>query len=807
MSTLLQDIRYGLRMLLKKPGFTAVAVIALALGIGANSAIFSVVNTVLLRPLPFNEAERLVRVYVTDAKRGIRRYPTSYLNFADWREQNRVFEHLAAYSSASATLAGGDIPELAEGVGSSADLFSVLGAQPALGRVFTRDEERPGGSHVVVLSHGLWQRRFGSDPKIIGQQILFDGESTTVIGVMPPGFSFPLDQAQTEFWIPLDPKTQLNAERGANYLGVIGRLKPGASVQQAQAEMEAIARRLEQEYPQKNTGRSVNLVSMYEDVVGEIRPALLVLLGAVSFVLLIACANVANLLLARAASREKEMAIRTALGASRWRVMRQLLTESLLLSLLGGSLGLLLALWGIDLLSAAIPDNIPRVKEIGLDLRVLGFTMGVSILTGLMFGLAPALRASQTDLNESLKEGGRGSTEGLRRNRTRSLLVISEVALSLVLLIGAGLLIKSFAYLREIKPGFNPHNVLTASVSLPIVKYPEEQQQATFFQQTLERAAALPGVQSVAVVDPLPMSGNLAMTIFKIEGRPPLAPGEQLAANSRAISADYLRAMGIPLLKGRALTERDSKDAPKVMLINETLAQRFFPGEDPIGKRVTPTIAPDFTAEIVGIVGDAKHRSLDKEAGPEYYVSYLQAPSSYMSLVARTEVSDPTQLISALRGAVLQVDKDQPLSEIRTMEQLLANSVAKQRFNMFLLGIFAAVALLLAAVGIFGVMNYSVTRRTHEIGIRIALGAQSRDVLKLVMGQGMILTVIGVALGLAGAFAATRVMSSLLYGVSVTDPVTFTGVSLLLAGVALLACYLPARRATKVDPMIALRYE
>ena len=812
MGNLLQDLRYGLRMLLKNPGFTVIAVLALALGIGANTAIFSVVNAVLLRPLPFENSEQLMQVWSTNAKRGWTSAPVSYLNFADWRDQNHVFQAMAAYAEASAAFTYADVPEQLEGIGATADLFKVLGTQPILGRAFLPEDEKAGGSHVVVLGYDLWQRRFGGDPKTVGQQIKFDGESTTVIGVMPPGFHFPLDREDPEFWIPLDPEQVFNKERGANYLGVVGRLKPGVSREQAQAEMATIAQRLEQQYPDKNAGKSVRLVSLYEQVVKTIRPALLVLLGAVGFVLLIACANVANLLLARAASRQKEIAIRTALGASRTRIVRQLLTESLLLSTVGGAIGMLLALWGVDLLGAAIPADIPRIKEMGLDTHVLGFTMAVSLLTGLIFGLAPALQASKPDLNESLKEGGRGSTEGLRRNRVRSFLVVSEVALSLVLLVGAGLMIKSFFYLLNVKPGFNPDNVLTANLALPPVKYPDAKQQSAFFRQVIERVKALPGVDSASVVTPLPLSGSMMQNLLTIEGRPPLAPGEKLITHTCLIGSDYLRAMGIPLLKGRALNEHDGKDAPNVFLVNETFVNRYFPNEDPIGKRITVSVRagpdePDANGEIVGVIGDVKHQSLDKEPGPECYVPYLNVPDAYMTLVVRTNSSDPAGLSASLRSAVQQVDADQPVFDIQTMDQILAKSVATRRFNMLLLGIFASVALMLAGVGIFGVMNYSVTQRTHEIGIRMALGAQARDVLKMIVGQGMLLTLIGLGVGVAAALALTRVLSGLLYGVTATDPVTFAGVSLILAAVALAACYIPARRAMKVDPMVALRYE
>lgn len=806
MERLWQDLRYGVRVLTKSPVVTLVAVLAIALGVGANTTIFSVVNSVLLRPLPFAKSEELVKVWTTDAKRGRNDLPTSFPNFTDWRERNRAFESMTAYSDASATLTSGERPEQIKGVAATADMFPLLGVKAFAGRPFSAEEEKPGSAPVAVISYGLWQRRFGADRKLIGQQIMLDGKSTTIVGVMPPGFKFPVDSEDPEIWFPLDPESELNKSRGARYLSVIARLKEGVTLSQAQADMDAVSNSLAEQYPSNNTGRGIRLISLYEDTVGDVRQALLVLLGAVGCVLLIACANVANLLLARAAGRSKEIAVRTALGASRFRIIRQLLTESILLSIFGGVMGLLLAMWGVDVLVRLIPASVPRAQEIAVDGQVLAFTLGVSVLTGIIFGIAPALQASKLNLNESLKEGGRGSTEGLRRNRMRSLLVVSEVALSLMLLIGAGLLIKSFQRLRDINPGFKPEGVLTMSLALPDAKYAEGERQTAFFQQLIGRAAQLPGVEAAGLVDPLPLSGDNKTTTFNIEGRAPLAPSDQLNSNVRTISPDYFRAMGIPMIKGRAFTERDTKDAPNVMIVNETLARRFFPGEDAIGKRATvyPFKTP---CEIVGVVGDVKHRSLDVESGPEFYVSYLQSPQPFMSLVARTTLSDPAGLAATVQNAVQQIDKDQPISDVRTMNQVLGQSTATRRFNMLLLAVFAMIALILASVGIFGVMSYTVTQRTHEIGIRMALGAQMSDVFRLVVGQGMILVLIGVGLGLIGAFSVTRVMSSLLYGVSATDPLTFAGVALLLTSIAFLACLIPARRATRVDPMVALRHE
>ncbi len=806
MRTFWQDLRYGVRMLMKSPGVACAALLAIALGVGANTTIFSVVNSVLLRPLPFAAPDKLVKVWTTDAMRGRNDLPVSYTNFADWRSQSQTFESMTAYSEASATLSGDELPEQLKGVAVTADMFPVLGVKPLVGRPFTAEEEKPGSAPVVVISHGLWQRRFGSDRTVVGQQVTLDGKSTTIVGVMPPGFKFPLDAQNPELWAPLDPTSEINQSRGSRYLSVVGRLKPDATLQQAQAEMETISQRLTEQYPTYNTGRGTRLVTLYDDTVGEIRPALLVLLGAVGCVLLIACANVANLLLARAAGRHKEMALRTALGASRRRIIRQLLTESLLLACLGGIAGLLLALWGVDVLVSFIPEGVPRAQEIAVDGRVLGFTLGVSVLTGVIFGLAPALQSSRLNLNESLKEGGRGSTDGRRRNRVRSLLVVTEIALSLMLLIGAGLLIKSFKRLRDINPGFNPERVLTMSLSLPEAKYEEPERQGLFFQELDRRVAQLPGVEVAGLIDPLPLSGDNKTTTFTIEGRPPAAPADRLSANIRTVDSEYLSAMGVPLIKGRGLTERDTKDAPPVMLVNETLARRFFPGEDPIGKRATvyPFKTP---CEIVGVVGDVKHRSLDVESGPEFYLSYLQAPQPFMYLVTRTSLAEPAALASSVQGAVQQIDKDQPIADVKPMSQLLGETTAARRFNMLLLGVFALLALVLASVGIFGVMSYMVTQRTHEIGIRMALGARVSDVIRLIVGRGMTLVLIGVCLGLVGAFIVTRVMKGLLYGVSATDPLTFVGVSLVLSVVALVACLIPARRAARVDPMIALRNE
>jgi putative ABC transport system permease protein len=807
MNSVWQDLRYGVRMLLKSPGFTMVAILTLGLGIGINTSIFSVVNAVLLKPLPFDAPDRLVKIYSTNARRGTTTNPFSFLNFADYRAGQQSFEALAAYTGSSVALSGGNFPEQVNGVTASADLFKVLGAQPQMGRVFTPEDEREGGAPIVVISHGMWQRRFGSDPNIVGKQIMLDGLSKTVVGVMPQNFQFLFVTAPPELWLPLDPKDGMNVQRGAIYLSVIGRLKPDVTLEQAGAEMRTIASRLAEQYKAENANRSVNLVLALEDMTQSLRPTLLVLLGAVGFVLLIACANVANLLLARAAGRGREIAIRVAHGASRRRIIRQLLTESMLLAVIGGGLGLLLAIWGVELLGAVVPSNIPRFDQTGVDAYVLVFTILASMLTGVVFGLAPALQASRLDLNEALKEGGRSATEGRARNRVRSILIVSEVALSLVLLVGAGLLIRSFMGLRNVNPGFNPQNILTASLSLSSVRYDENEKILSFYEQLMDRVSRMPGVESVGAIAPLPLGNNNLSISFSVAGRPEPAPGDKPASGARIITPGYFHTMGIPVLKGRAFTPSDRADAPKAIIINETFAERFFAGEDPVGRRLNLDIA-DIDGEVVGVVGDVRHAGLDKEAGPEFYVPLAQVPLTDVSLLVRTnENVDPQSLTTALRASLREVDKDQPLFGVRTMESLVASSVARQRFSMMLVSIFAVLSLALASVGIFSVMSFLVRQRTHEIGIRMALGAHGRDVLRMILKQGMAFTLIGIGVGLVAAFALTRLMSSLLVGVSAKDPLTFAGVSLLLMLVALLACYIPARRATRVDPMVALRYE
>src|SRR6266498_345756 len=814
METLWQDIRYGLRMLLKAPSFSIVATIALALGIGANTAIFSVVNAVLLRPLPFPDPERLMMVWETNQQRGVERGSASYPNFADWRAQNGVFEHMAAFHTNDFILTGrGDAARI-QGAVVNADLFPLLHVAPLIGRHFRPEEDKPGETgRVVLLSQQLFQRRFNSDPNVLNQSIVLDGSNYTVVGVMPQSFTFPLQGEPVELWttvaIDATGKEPATEQRGAHFLHVIARLRPDATREKAQAEMTTIAARLEQQYPDKNLHASVNVEPALNALVGDIRPALLILLGAVGCVLLIACANVANLLLARAMTRHKEMAIRSALGASLTRVLRQLLTESVLLSLAGGTLGLLLAVWWADVLVALGKEDIPRAMQVGLDWPVLGFTMIVSVATGLVFGIVPALHSSKSQLTESLKEGARGSGEGARRNRIRGVLVVAELAIAVILLVGAGLLIQSLWRLRQVSPGFNSQNVLTFSVSLPDVKYPTEKQ-SQFYQDLIQRVESLPGVQSASAVLPLPLSGDRFSLSFETEGRP-VAKADQPSADFFIAAPGYFRAMGVPLLKGRDFSDRDQHKSTQVIIVTETFAQQFFPNEDPIGKRVKPGISTydgekAAMREIVGVVGDIRNRSLNAAPKPAYYAPQTQTPFSQMTLVVRT-ANAPHGLIPAVTRVVGSLDQDLPVFSIKTLDEYLAASIAAPRFNTTLLGVFAAVALVLTIVGLYGVMSYSVAQRTNEIGIRMALGAQTSDVLSLIVAQGFKLVLAGLAIGLSGAFALTRLISSLLFGVGTRDPLTFAAVAGVLALVAVIACYVPARRATKVDPLIALRYE
>jgi putative ABC transport system permease protein len=807
METLFQDIRFGARMLLRSPAFTSVAIIALALGIGGNTAIFSVVNAVLLRPLPYAAPDRIMRIFASAPERGLDRTSISYQRASAIVEQTRLFEHCGSYTFDSANLTGIDEPRQLTVIRMSAGLLDVLKVSPVAGRNFTADEDKLGGPLVVILSHKLWSKQFASDPAMVGKTITLDGGSYTVVGVMGTDFGFPT--REIDAWLPrvFEPSflNRETVERGAGYLNMIGRLNPGVTVQQAQSEMESIAESSKiPDHPDSGFGAAV--VPFPESATQGVRPTLYILLGAVAFVLLIACANVANLLLAKAAGRQKEIAVRAALGASRARLIRQFLTESVLLALIAGGLGVLLAVWGVELLVSAASGNIPRATEINVDGSVLAYTAIIALLTGIVFGLAPAIQLSNADLNEALKDTSRGSTGGRRRTRTRSVLVVVEVSLSVVLLIGAGLLIRSFVLLQRVDTGFNPSHLLVANISLPTSRYADVNQRSSFYTRLCQELIAVPGVVSAGVSQSIPLSGNDARSPIAIDGRPVPPIGERPIILLGIVGPDYFKTMGIPLLQGRFFDDRDNATAPVTVIINQSFARRFFPDENPIGKRVLTGGAQPVAREVVGVVGDIRQLGLDTAPNESFYLCSNQRPQLAMAVVVRTE-GPPTSVSSALRARVLAIDHDQPIASVQTMEELVTSSVSSQRFISMLLGTFAAVALLLAAIGIYSVMAYTVSQRTGEIGLRMALGAGSQDVLRLVVGQGMTMALIGVAIGLIGAFGLTRVMSSLLFNISATDPITFVAVPLILTGVATGACLVPARRAIKVDPMIALRYE
>jgi len=805
MNTVWQDLRYGLRMLAKYPVFTVVAILTLAFGIGANSALFSVVNAVLLRPLPYENSERLFKVNRVNAKKpglGMRASP---LNFLDMRSQNQSFEYLGGYTDTSKfNLSGGAEPERVPGAMVSDTLFPALGARPAMGRNFLPEEDRKGGPNVVILSHHLWSRRFGANPNVLGQTLTLDSRPCTVVGVMPRDFDFPTKE--TALWVPYGLIYE-DGGRGNFFVDVIGRLKPSVTPEQAQIEMNDIAARLEQQYPEVNTDSRIALEPLHEHVTGKVRRLFLVLFGAVGLVLLIACVNVANLLLARGAGRASEIAIRSALGASRIRIVRQLLSESVLLALAGGLLGLLVAYWSVRALIAISPDDIPRVGEIGVDGYALGFTFVIAFLTGLLFGLAPALQASRSNWNEALKEGGRGATGGGSLLRG---LVVAEISLALALLVGAGLMARSFQRLLAVQPGFRTERILTFDVTLPWAKYDREKA-GEFFQQALERIATLPGAQSAGATTALPLSNENNARYFTSEGRVGDSPSDYTLSNHRLVSPGYLQTLGVPLIKGRHLSEQDLNAAASVVMINQAFARAFFAGQEPLGKRLKTGETADSPfpwMTVIGVVGDIKHASLEAEARPEIYRPFLRQIDTErkMTFAVRT-AQDPEALISAIRRQIQSLDSNQPIANVSAMERLFDRSVARRRFSLLLFGVFAITALILAAAGVYGVISYTVAQNTREIGVRVALGAQASDMLKLVIGQGMALTLIGVGIGLIVSFALTRLMASLLFGVSETDPLTFALAPLLLAGVALLACWIPARRATKVDPMIALRHE
>lgn len=809
--SLLQDLHFGARTLASSRGVTSTVILVLALGIGANTAIFSVVNTVLARPLPYPEPERLV--WFWESQPNLNQAPFSAADFLDFQSQNRSFEQMASMHQVSFNLTGQGPAERIPGMVASPSVFSVLGVQPILGRSFVPSEGAFGAARVAMLTHGFWQGHFGGDVSIPGRTIVLNGRPVTVIGVLPAGFTYgvdiqiwvnPVNIVPEVFSASADWERKLSTNRQAHYLNIVGRLKPGVSLQQAQADITSIMDHIHQQYP-VTTGHSVELIPLRELVTGPVRPTLLVLLGVVGLVLLIACANVANLLLARAVARGREIAIRTALGAGRLRIVRQLLTECMLLATGGGTLGLAFA-WGlVRLLVAAGPREMPRIHEISVDLRVLAFTLGVSLATGLLFGLAPAFAATRHTIGGVLKEGGRGSTAGLPHNRLRSLLVVGEVALSLILLVGAGLLVRSFVRLLEVQPGFNPDHMVTMWINFTGARYSEKHQSTQLLDQLLPRVAALPGVKGVAISNDLPLEGDdTTNTVVTAEGRPPFERSHQPLIGVHAVNPGYFRAMGIPLLRGRELSVSDVADSHSVVVINQRLAEVLWPGQDAIGKHFA--IFGDTQSEVVGVVGNVLHNGLAEAPSAESYLPFSQNPWSYVGLAIRTE-ADPASVYSGVRAIVSQLDPELPVHDMRPMGQVVAESITTRRFTLWLVGAFAVLALVLAFVGIYGVMSYSVTERVHEIGVRMALGAQSGDVMRLVVGHGMRLTAVGLAIGAAGAFLAMRAMISLLFGVRPTDPVTYLAIATLLTLAAMVACYIPARRAMRIDPMVALRYE
>ncbi len=811
MDSVIKDIRYGVRGLLKHPGFTAIVVITLALGIGASTAIFSIVNSVLLRRLPYKTAERIVAIQETNPEGKIGQSTSA--NFLDWRAQQTVFDHLAAIKTTTANLALSDHAERIDLAQTNANFFDVFGVTPQYGRLFNPQDEQAGHQPVVVVGHTLWQRRFGGDPSLVGKSITLDGNSYAVVGIAPPGFQYP---NKTELWIPplrlvpeLFPGQDVTQSRRMGYLTVVALLKPGVSLQQAAAEMETITARLRQQYPDTNNRRFNRVVSLHAHLIGDTNKLLLLLLGAVTFVLLIGCANVANLLLASGAARQKEMAIRTALGASRWRVVRQLFTESTVLAFAGGAVGLLIAFWGLTAITKLLPADFPRLNEIHMDVRVLGFTFAASVLTGILFGLVPALQLSRTDVQETIRETGRGAAGSLRQSRFRQALIVVEVALSVVLLAGAGLLFRSFLQLQSVNTGFVAEQVLTAKLTPSGTKYTTQADFVKFYNQVLEKVNAVPGVQAAGLINTLPLDKG-PTSGFRVEGRPVTTPDKWPSVNYRVVSPDYFRAMSIPVVQGRVYTDRDDANAPATMIVNQKLVHDIFPGEDPIGKRITfgnvDRNQQPVWFEIVGVVANVRSLELREEPAPELYFSALQDYWPTMALVVRSSV-EPSSLSGSVRQIVNEVDKSIPVSDVKTMDHIVSESITQPRFNLFLLALFSTVAMLLSAAGIYGVTAYTVTQRTHELGIRLALGAQVGDVLKMILGQGMAVIGVGLVLGLLSAFALMRLLRSLLFGVGENDPVTFVAITLVLFLVALLACYIPARRATKVDPLVALRYE
>jgi putative ABC transport system permease protein len=811
MLTFLQDLRYAARMLAKSPGFTLVAVLTLALGIGANTAIFSFIDGVLLKPLPYGDPERIVMVW--EKPPGGDRNGISTLNYLDWKNQNTVFEAMAAQTGGSFTWTGAQEPVQLRGARVSAPYFDIFGVKAAMGRTFAADEDQEGKAGVVVISYKGWQERFGGDKNILGRQLTLNGKPHTVIGVLPKDSSY--DRGRTEIWAPLvfEPK---DMTRNFHWMRSYGKLKPGVTFDQAQSEMSVIGARIEKQYPDSNKGWGVKLDRFVDRVVGDqLRQSLFVLMAAVGAVLLIGCTNLANLTLARGASREKEVAIRGALGAGRWRLIRQFLTENILLSVLGGALGLAMGYGMVAGLKLLIPPfSLPSEANVEVNIRVLLFTLGIAVITGLIFGMAPALHAASPNLAGSMKEGGRGTTANRSRKRLRSALVVVETALAFILLTGAGLLIRSFQELQRVNSGFDSTNVLTAGLPLSPTRFKEGDQAISQFKRILDGVGSIPGVRDVAITAALPLRGWSYGMPFLIEGKPFKDRANREACFFKMVSDGYFRTLGIQFKKGRGLTERDVKGTPPVAVINETMAKRFFKDEEPVGKRILvqevkfgkAELGPEIPWEIIGVIADEKIGGLDDDKSAGMYISYAQSTTTFMNLVVKGTVN-PETLQQAIRHEVQQVDRDQPLTDIRTMEQIKTESVANNRLRTMLLGIFAGIALLLAAIGIYGVISYSVAQRTHEMGVRLALGASRGNILGLIIRNGMLLSGIGLVIGLAGAFALTRLLTTLLFGVTATDPATMGGMAALLVAVALLACYFPARRATVVDPLVALREE
>jgi putative ABC transport system permease protein len=801
------DLRYSFRTLVKQRGFTAVAVLTLAIALAANTAIFSVVNAILLKPLPFSGPDRLIDITAFNKQSGDDIPVFSYPNFVDIKQQTKTLEQVVAFTRGRAFLMEGDEPELMNGVDVTHNLPELLGVRPQLGRFFNASEDRENGPLVMVISHELWQRKFNGDPNIVGRGVRFGsaGRLRTVLGVMPPGFRFPVDEGPRDYYDPFhEDLGEARNARDSIWLNVIGRMKPGVTVEQASLELKTLAGRLEKQYPAANTDYVFTAASMHEQVVKEVRPGLLLLFGAVAVVLLIGCANVANLLLARATSRHREMSIRAALGASRGRITMQLLVESVVLSVVAGALGLLLASWGIDVLLAFAPADIPRLETISLDGRVMLFTTLLSLLTGIAFGLAPAISASRPNLTEGLKEGTRGSTEG-KRNRLRSILVVSAVAMSLMLLAGAGLLMRSFIHVTGIDPGWDHRNTIALDISPRTLTYPDDPKTYAFFDRLFEAVKAMPGVEKVGAVDSVPLGPNESIWSFRIVGRPEPAPGRQPSAKVNVVTPGLFETLRMPVLRGRDFTTNDRANTPPVMVVNESWVREHFPNENPLGKKIRLDDTDGTQIEIVGVVGDARWRSLTQEPIGTMYMPHAQRFRRFMSIVVRGPNAE--SMGPALRAMVRRLDAGQPIVGVNTLGGLRTESLAERRFSLILLAVLAVVALVLAAVGIFSVMNYAVTQRTTEIGIRMALGAEARDVFRLIVGHAARLVLIGTVIGVIGSLLSSRFVGTVLYGVKATDPWTFAGIVVVIASTALIASYLPARRAARVDPLVAIRYD